>query len=1146
MFEIYTLGSGSYVVEALHAIKMFMGSDSYTTLVRLAGLVGLLWIMLAALRNKSGGTIQADWSWLLFFMFFYVGLLVPKISVAIIDPIDPPTGASPVVTNVPLGVGALAYITSQIGYGLTQKYETFISIPGDQKYAKNGMLFGANVMRSLGDMEFPDAGFASDMNGFIGHCLFPQMTTGNLSIDMFTKSTDLWMYLKSYAQTNRWIKFQDGSVHTCLSAAQNLDNRMPSKVSAAAAQAGQKIWPSRAVSTAQAAFLASAGGTNATDFIGIAQSGANLTRQAMMVRAVSGALESVSVDADNPAMAQAVYQAKAETQQRNMYITMGNMAARTLPIMKAVMESVSYAIAPLVFLFILMPGGLTALGQYALFLMWLQMWPILYAIINSVMYWYGSQGSRNASMLSDGSYGLTLETANSIFATNADMVALAGYMALSIPMISYMLLKGGMAAGGAVYSSLMQPANSTAAASANEQTAGTLTMNTMTMDTASWASMNANKMDLNSKLATGMSSVIKSDTGSTFTYTSGSDVPIVSMLKNDYAYSTQMNDAIKSSIATSARDSITAARQNATEYVSSTSSMLSTMQSFAHQVQASKSMQDTATQQQSTQLGQAVEKMDNLAKDFAANTGLSYQSSVSLLASVSNGGLNGQAVSDETYQEAVRFAEQSGYKQTMQSALQLANQLSATSQEGVSDTAAQTMQAALQQNQAMADKASASYQHAMALESLRSRMEESGISFSGDIGNLMRTRLGISVSEFEQVQATASQGNNPEASTRALQTLQGWVDQFVSQGGAAELVGLKPVPTADGVHDFYRDQQAAVRNQGEDGVYGSQQAAFGKVGSATGQAGLDLNQTAPSGYYGMRDGVDVGTSLNEKAIAGQREDISTTGAERAELVGNMSNKGAAEAAAARAKDLIGDTLPESVYDVMKSARDFGVEGAAAITGGINAAVNSVDRFVSGKEQNWDEDYAKGQQWTKDLSAIKGLTSEDGSSFKSRDKLFTNNDDTEKKSPVTNAVNVLGKNIARYDNIIQEAAERHNVPANLLRAMMKQESEGNPNATSHKGAGGLMQLMPETAAEVARKHGMKDFDRYNPRDNIMAGAAYMRQQLSKYKGDINLALAAYNAGSGNVDKHGGVPPFKETQDYVAKITKTYRKLESKDS
>lgn len=117
-----------------------------------------------------------------------------------------------------------------------------------------------------------------------------------------------------------------------------------------------------------------------------------------------------------------------------------------------------------------------------------------------------------------------------------------------------------------------------------------------------------------------------------------------------------------------------------------------------------------------------------------------------------------------------------------------------------------------------------------------------------------------------------------------------------------------------------------------------------------------------------------------------------------------------------------------------------------------------------------------------------------------------------------------------EEIYHEASITYGVSIDLLKAMTKQESNFNPNATSRSGAQGLMQLMPGTAA------GLGVTNAYDPYQNIMGGAKYIRQMLDKYNGDVSLALAAYNAGSNNVDKYGGIPPFAETQDYVAKITR----------
>lgn len=122
--------------------------------------------------------------------------------------------------------------------------------------------------------------------------------------------------------------------------------------------------------------------------------------------------------------------------------------------------------------------------------------------------------------------------------------------------------------------------------------------------------------------------------------------------------------------------------------------------------------------------------------------------------------------------------------------------------------------------------------------------------------------------------------------------------------------------------------------------------------------------------------------------------------------------------------------------------------------------------------------------------------------------------------------------ADIDAAIEEAAQRHNVDANLVRAVVKVESNFNPNAVSRKGAMGLMQLMPQTARQLNVDNP------FDPEQNIDAGVRHLKRLMESYGGDIRLGLAAYNAGAGAVARSAGIPRYVETRNYVKRITELY--------
>ncbi len=455
MFEVYTYGNNQALVEVFNGVAALMSSDNYLGLIKVVALLALLATAIIGMAGRFGG-----FHWMINLALVYLAIFVPRADVVVVDRLtmQPPA----VIGNVPLGYALFAHVTSKIGEYLTTAFETVFSLPNEMKYRGNGVLFGNRLIAEARAIVIADAQLKKDMYNFIRNCTMYDLLELRIDMSTLKQSTNIWGEMQNTSLARVTPVGPNQVIMACADAWWNLNERLNMAVERASRYYGRRLNPHITSDAAAAAAFNSQLEVIYSQLTGWAPSASQAIAQNMMINAFAESGQMSAAELSDPAGVQVAWQAaQAQAVQNNAYLTMAKLAAEALPKFRNVIEVVILAVFPFVFLLFLLPvrAAAMAIKSYIFTLLWVQLWPPLYAVLNLVMSLETERSLKAQAALSN---GLSMQSAADIGAVAVSDLAVAGYLVISIPVIAYALIKGGEVAMSSVAGSLMAPAQSAA------------------------------------------------------------------------------------------------------------------------------------------------------------------------------------------------------------------------------------------------------------------------------------------------------------------------------------------------------------------------------------------------------------------------------------------------------------------------------------------------------------------------------------------------------------------------------------------------------------------------------------------------------------------------------------------------------------
>ena len=512
--EIYSIGGGEILYEVLKSVALCLngGSGTLTAMLRIGGLCGVFIAYYIILYKNPLEVIR---TWGIPVLMMVNLLFVPTTTVWIKDTI---TRYTYKIDRVPYGLALFASCTSKLGHALTGIVEQSFSLPDDMSYQKNGMLFGSDIMERAKTFRITNQNFKENMRNFIGQCVkYDIMLNRKYSFDDLRNTNDIWGLITSNPSKNRgifWIPIEGGQslFVTCEGAVQKFNQVWNAELDRTFSVLGRKFFTGRFIgnsgSNSQKLRMdsqlenalkneAKSNLLNITSYLGdMAASAEETLRQSLMITAIGDAASENSKAAGN---AVTYAETRALQQQNNTFDTIGKLATKLLPIMKAVIEALAYACFIFVIPLCMVPNGYKFLINWGAVLIWLQTWPLVYAVLNFIM-----NIAARASTLSEigTAGGLTIANYIGVSDANAEIKLIAGYLAMSIPFICIAVVKG---VGTFVHlaSQLTGTSMQAASAAAGEVTSGNFSFGNISMGNTSLDNMSQLNRNFSSSLSAG-------------------------------------------------------------------------------------------------------------------------------------------------------------------------------------------------------------------------------------------------------------------------------------------------------------------------------------------------------------------------------------------------------------------------------------------------------------------------------------------------------------------------------------------------------------------------------------------------------------------------------------------------------------------